>query len=322
MENEYKLKRTLEESSLNEDDDSCKDKTKLSNEKSPKQFELFENKLRSILFPEPIFTHYINELKTKPSKPVRFPDIDKSQQEKPNTIQSISDKKDEQKQEQISEHKSSQSKPQYIRYLRTWKKNIVANFKLTSYLSNLRESHLAKLITFIEQLHNSSQYTDLDLYVEDLCFPVHKLILACYAPFIFQKLERNRTAKNKPIEKLRLINIDAQSFASIIEFMYTGRAQPTEQNFLPVLNTAIHLFMFDFANAWIELYEYKFTNRTAQMLFRSNIARQYGWFDYVQLINTALAYDFEHLLVSDQFESIHFDQLNEILQMNSIGAVR
>lgn len=276
--------------------------------KSSNQIELFETKLRSILFPEPIFSQYINELKNKPTKAVKFPNAE------------FVLKGDHQKQTK-DESKKLNTQPQYTRYLRTWKKSIAQTDKLTSYLSNLRELHLAKLITFIEQMHRNSQYTDLDLYVDNLCFPVHKLILACYAPFIFQKLERNRSKQN-PIEKLKLVNIDAKSFAIIIGFMYTGMAQPNENNFLPVLNAAIHLFMFDFANAWVELYEHKFTNRTAQLLFRSTIARQYGWTDYIQMLNVALSFDFEHLLISDQFEDLPFEQLRDILEMDNIGVVR
>ena len=280
------------------------------NEDNTNQKELFENKLRSILFPEPIFSQYINELKKKPSKPVKFPSADLILN-------------DNQKGEQPINRKEQKkiSTPQYTRYLRTWKRSVNQTNKLTNYLSNLRELHLAKLITFIEQMHKNSQYTDLDLYVDNLCFPVHKLILACYAPFIFQKLERNRSKQN-PIEKLKLVHVDAESFAILIDFMYTGSAQPSDTNFLPVLNTAIHLFMFDFANAWVELYEHKFTSRTAQMLFRSNIAREYGWTDYIQMLNVALAFDFEHLLISDQYEDLQFEQLNDILQMDNISVVR
>lgn len=324
MEDDWRKKQ----SSLIDKIDSLKEEKKRteSNEneesKSSNQFELFENKLRSILFPEPIFSQYINELKSKPSKAVNFPNVESvlnEQQATDRPTKGWGSKREKTDQQEIRKRQINQ--PQYTRYLRTWKKNVVQSEKLTSYLSNLRELHLAKLITFIEQMHRNSLYTDLDLYVEDLCFPVHRLILACYAPFIFQKLERTRTKPN-PIEKLRLVNIDPQSFATVIGFMYTGIAQPDETNFLPVLNTAIHLFMFDFANAWVELYEHKFTNRTAQMLFRSNIARQYSWSDYVQMLNVALAFDFEHLLISDQFEDIQFDQLRDILQMDSIGVCR
>lgn len=320
-------------------DEGAAERTERSEAKSSNQSELFESKLRSILFPEPIFSQYIGELSAKPSKPVKFPSV-----EAVLASDEASKQKNRRKHDTAGHHSTLPSRPQYTRYLRTWKKSVSQSDRLTAYLSSLRELHLAKLIATIEQLHKSSLYTDLDLYVDDLCFPVHKLILACYAPFIFQKLERNRVASaggevtgvegtkgvrtgsgkkiSHPIEKLKLVNIDAQSLAILIGFMYTGLAQPTETNFLPVLNAAIHLFMFDFANAWVELYEHRFTSRTAQLLFRSNIARQYGWTDYTQMLNVALALDFEHLLISDQFEALPFEQLRDILRLNNIGVAR
>lgn len=298
---------------------------------SSTQSELFESKLRSILFPEPIFSQYIGELSAKPSKPVKFPSVESvGSDQRTATLSDPKNLKNSKRPPKITDppdqstgtRKRPPVRPQYTRYLRTWKKSVSASDRLTGYLSNLRELHLAKLIAFIEQMHKSSLYTDLDLYVDNLCFPVHRLILACYAPFIFQKLERSRTKANCPIEKLKLVNIDAPSLAVLIGFMYTGLAHPNESNFLPVLNAAIHLFMFDFANAWVELYEHRFTNRTAQLLFRSNIARQYGWTDYQQMLNVALAFDFEHLLISDQFEALPVEQLRDILRLDNVGVVR
>lgn len=277
--------------------------------KSKSQGELFENKLRSILFPEPIFSQYINELKTKVSKPIEFP------------ISNLNDKI-ENSSSQVDELNSLiDDKPQYTRYLRNWKKNIAPSKNLSTYISSLRELHLSKLINLIEKIHKNYLYSDLDLYVDNLCFPTHKFILACYAPFIFQKLERSKKNKST-VEKLRLINIDPQSFLVILDYMYTGIAEPNENNFLPVLNTAIHLFMFEFANAWVELFEHRFTNRTAQMLFRSTIARQYEWSDYIQMLNVAIGFDFENLLVSDQFEQIPFELLRDILKLDDIGVSR
>lgn len=316
----------------NERENDKSDESAAAEGKSSNQSELFESKLRSILFPEPIFSQYIGELSSKPSKPVKFPSVEAlpSSDERAATLRDLKNLKSSKQPQRVSDsdqpptttRKRLPVRPQYTRYLRTWKKSVSQSDRLTSYLSNLRELHLAKLIAFIEQMHKSSLYTDLDLHVDNLCFPVHKLILACYAPFIFQKLERSRTKANCPIEKLKLVNIDAQSFAILIGFMYTGLAQPNESNFLPVLNAAIHLFMFDFANAWVELYEHRFTNRTAQLLFRSNIARQYGWADYMQMLNVALAFDFEHLLISDQFEALPFEQLRDILRLDNVGVVR
>jgi hypothetical protein len=206
----------------------------------------------------------------------------------------------------------------YIRYLRTWRRGVklhVAN----RHLQMMREIHCHKLINFIERVFKDGgkMYTDLEIHVENERFLAHRLVIACYAPFIFHKLAR--TPRAEDTRKIRLTGIKAAPFAVILEYMYTGMAQPNDSNFLSVLDTAIRFFMYEFADTWVELYEEKFGSRTSQLLFRSKIARRYKWTAYVRKLNKVLALDLENLLVSTHFVELTYEELADLLKENEIG---
>ena len=126
----------------------------------------------------------------------------------------------------------------YIRYLRTWKRSVKLHVT-NRHLQMMREIHCHKLINFIERVFKDANkmYSDLEIHVENERFLAHRLVIACYAPFIFHKLAR--TLRSEETRKIRLTGIKAAPFSIILEYMYTGLAQPSDNNFLPVLDTAI-----------------------------------------------------------------------------------
>jgi len=187
-------------------------------------------------------------------------------------------------------------------------------------MAKFKQSHSQKLSKFLREVFKSNLkfYHDFELHIEDEIFYCHRLLVACFIPFIFHKLSQTK-AKFYEAKKLRLRGISAKAFKVILQYIYNGQCQPTEENFIPVLDTAIRFFMYEFADTWIEMYEDKFTTRSEQLLFRCKMARKYKWDSYVSRLNRVLALDLENLIISDKFFFLTHLELKDLISEDELG---
>ncbi|RWS12820.1 ring canal kelch-like protein, partial [Dinothrombium tinctorium] len=168
--------------------------------------------------------------------------------------------------------------------------------------------------------NNRNLYYDMEIYVEQDTYKVHRFIIACFIPFLFHRLAKQSDNQlMKPIARIRLKNVPSIAIQNIVEYLYTGSMRPTEMNFEPVLETSIKCFMHDFADRWIDAFEAKLGAVVLQMLFRLRLAQKYQWKEYVKLLTEAIALDFENLLITDSFEKLTHEEIANFLRQDEIN---
>ncbi|RWS03939.1 ring canal kelch-like protein, partial [Dinothrombium tinctorium] len=185
-------------------------------------------------------------------------------------------------------HASERGK--YIRYLKVWKIEAKPNV-----------------------IERKKPFFDMEIHVEKEVFKVHRMIVACFMPYLMQRLAKMKAdGLQKRVCKLNLKNIE--SGTKHFKYMDTESVDPTGENFITFLESALRLYMDSFADIWIDAYEYKLGSRVLQLLFRLRLARKYGWTDYISQLNIVIALGFENLVLSDKFVQLKFEELHDFLK--------
>ncbi|XP_078659715.1 uncharacterized protein LOC144904599 isoform X2 [Branchiostoma floridae x Branchiostoma belcheri] len=96
------------------------------------------------------------------------------------------------------------------------------------------------MFSVLMQQRLEQQYCDAQVIVNGQTFPAHKALLAANSNFFHQYFTINKNSS-----RVELNNISAESFKSIVEFMYSGRLLLQESNVTDVLQTASLLQMHD-----------------------------------------------------------------------------
>ncbi|XP_019619913.1 PREDICTED: zinc finger and BTB domain-containing protein 5-like [Branchiostoma belcheri] len=100
--------------------------------------------------------------------------------------------------------------------------------------------YFREVFSILKQQRLEQQYCDAQVIVNGQPFPAHKALLAANSNFFHQYF-----TINKDSSRVELNNISAESFKSIVEFMYSGRLLLQESNVTDVLQTASLLQMHD-----------------------------------------------------------------------------
>ncbi|RWS28554.1 ring canal kelch-like protein [Leptotrombidium deliense] len=252
--------------------------------------QVLDDKLKNLIFPEPYFKAHLTEYANN-IRPANV-NWDNSERDK------------------------------YTRYLKVCKKEVRSE-KLQQCLSEVRQSRNDKLIAYVKECYKSTKtkLSDMQILVENKLFEVHRFIIACFIPFIFYRLSKisEKELQNKESLKIRLKGVKSEAMEQILNYIYTGDLDPTENNFFLVLETANRCYMNEFSDVWIVAFESKMQSKALQLLFRCRVARNYGWKEYVAILNKTLALNFEALMLTEQFFNLKADELSEILQENEIG---
>lgn len=74
----------------------------------------------------------------------------------------------------------------------------------------------------------------------------------------------------------------------ILNYCYTGKLEPNENNFFSVLETATHLYMNAFVIIWCETYEQQIEDPVIKLMHKRRIAAMFGWIDKIEEINQSL----------------------------------
>ncbi|RWS01109.1 ring canal kelch-like protein [Dinothrombium tinctorium] len=248
--------------------------------------QVFGNKFKGILFKEPYFGEYLKDVKLN-IKPA----------------------------DECWDEKEQQFYTRYFASRRMKTKSDV----IKRHLQGVREVQSHKLVNFIKDCykHNGNIYSDIQIHIDDEVFMAHRLILACFIPFLFHRLSRSE--RPQETRKLRLTGISAKAFQIIIQYIYTGVVQPTKDNFLTVLETALKFLMNEFAETWMRIYDEILGTTTARILFRYQMAKKFTWNDYSDQLVRVLALSFENLLTSDEFMKLTFEELLDILKQDEMG---
>ncbi|RWS01526.1 ring canal kelch-like protein, partial [Dinothrombium tinctorium] len=247
------------------------------------------DRLKTLLFPEPYFKEFLNETVRNIKPPLAYWD--------------------------------ASERGKYIRYLKVWKIEAKPNVVERS-MQNMKKIRDDKLITYIERVYNAEEkpFFDMEIHVEKEVFKVHRMIVACFMPHLMQRLAKTKADElQKKVCKVNMKNISLEAARNIFKYMYTGSVDPTGENFITVLESALRLYMDSFADIWIDAYECKLGLRVLQLLFRLRLARKYGWTDYISQLNSVIALDFENLLLSDKFVKLIFEELYDFLKEDEIG---
>jgi len=125
-----------------------------------------------------------------------------------------------------------------------------------------KQSHKQMVTSMIKGIYgknNSQIYSDLKIMINDRVFNTHKIILMCFAPFIFVKisqvLQNYKVKSLNKVNKIRILDIDHNAFDIILRYMYCGELQtPNENNFDLVRESSLRLKMLDFSKKWTHLY--------------------------------------------------------------------
>ncbi|KAI8521185.1 Zinc finger and BTB domain-containing protein 8B [Branchiostoma belcheri] len=100
--------------------------------------------------------------------------------------------------------------------------------------------YFREVFSILKQQRLEQQYCDAQVIVNGQTFPAHKALLAANSNFFHQYFTINKDSC-----RVELNNISAESFKSIVEFMYSGRLLLQESNVTDVLQTASLLQMHD-----------------------------------------------------------------------------
>jgi len=102
-------------------------------------------------------------------------------------------------------------------------------------------THSEELVTGVAKLLSDTthKHSDVQLKVGGKIFHCHKLILALKSPYfdrrLFPSVATAAAAANQPIV---LNDVSADGFYKVLEFMYTGQTELTDQNVEQILRAA------------------------------------------------------------------------------------
>lgn len=124
---------------------------------------------------------------------------------------------------------------------------------LTSMMSDINErqtpslcfeyrNHTTKLLNSLSEMRSTNMLTDVILLVEGQQFPAHKNVLAASSEF-FKAMFLSPITLNSEITK-RIEGLSAQSMELILDYLYQGKIEITEQNVEDIL-VASRMFLLE-----------------------------------------------------------------------------
>lgn len=109
----------------------------------------------------------------------------------------------------------------------------------------------------------------------------HKFIISLFIPYLLTKCPKNCIG-------LQIEGIESFSLEIILNYCYTGKLEPNENNFFQVLETATQLYMNQFVAKWCQCYEQKIKDPITKLMHKRRIAVMFGWIDEINQINESL----------------------------------
>ncbi|XP_061169051.1 kelch-like protein 24 [Saccostrea echinata] len=101
----------------------------------------------------------------------------------------------------------------------------------------LQSDYITAMVSGLQQLYESSQYTDVEIVVESRTFHCHRLILAAMSPYFDAMFSSGMIESQN--HKVNIQNVPSSTFNLILQFIYSGTLALDEENVGDVLQTSV-----------------------------------------------------------------------------------
>ncbi|XP_062603562.1 kelch-like protein 24 [Saccostrea cucullata] len=102
---------------------------------------------------------------------------------------------------------------------------------------DLQADYTTAMISGLQQLYESSQYTDVEIEVENRTFHCHRLVLAAMSPYFDAMFSSGMIESQN--HKVNIKNVPSSTFDIILQFIYSGTLALNEENVGDVLQTSV-----------------------------------------------------------------------------------
>lgn len=103
--------------------------------------------------------------------------------------------------------------------------------ELQSYIEKFQDVPLNKLMHFAEtgsylrESYVNSNICDIRVHVGKDTIPAHRIVLACFSPYLSSVLEHENQLKQKKPKDIRISGVSEQSVKDLLNYIYTGELQ-------------------------------------------------------------------------------------------------
>ncbi|XP_070563466.1 kelch-like protein 38 [Ptychodera flava] len=172
---------------------------------------------------------------------------------------------------------------------------------------------LLKLMREMNRLRQTSTFTDVCLYADRVAFPCHRVVLASASPY-FRTMFSGEFVESREGHGVTIHGVSPSSLESVLEYVYTGTTQITNDNVETILSAASLFLLDDLEHRCVEhLEENLYFDNCIRVLKLSSaystscsVLRKTAWVYAV--------HNLPEVMKSDDFVNLSEDELHQYLR--------
>ena len=102
-------------------------------------------------------------------------------------------------------------------------------------------AHFNVLVKKCTQFREEGIFTDVQLKVDNVLFPAHRMVLAAYSDYFYVMFTNGMKETNQEVIEVRDESMSSETFKQIIDYIYSGHLRINRENVFQVLAAADHL---------------------------------------------------------------------------------
>ena len=177
------------------------------------------------------------------------------------------------------------------------------------------DEHQHTLLETLKSMYDSGHLIDVKICVQDKEFPCHRNVLAATSPY-FRAMFTIDLNESKQ-EKIRILEVDANSVQQVIEYAYTGRIEITKSNAQNLLGVASLFQIIPIHNACAKFMETQLD--VSNCIGIHCFAQIHNCDDLRNKAKEHIEKNFTEVSQGEEFVSLTKDKISEILSSNELN---
>lgn len=172
----------------------------------------------------------------------------------------------------------------------------------------------SKSFAVFQEMRENGQLVDVTIRVDDVVFPVHRLVLSAAIPY-FRTMFTGDTSESK-MKDITMKEIDPVALKVLIDYAYTNKVKITEENVESLLLTSEFLQFTEVSKSCCCFLSTHFT--PDNVISIETLAKRLNCSDLIENAHRYIQKNFDAICETPEFLSVPFEFLNDLIRRDHL----